>query len=268
MRVWTPGYHMPERWGKLPRSVWVTLARITGLVTMVAMLAMLSLPTPAQEPVPVTEHPETRVPPTVHVSARPIFRTAVVTSDLLNIRAAASSTSAILGSLPLGQRVTIVGDPVHGFLPMAYGGDRAWVAAAHLALGGTIIGGERWIDVDRDTATVTLREGSRVVATFRGTVGADRSRDGYYATAPGTFHVYSMTKELTGTSFAEGGYITDWVGFDPQRRNGFHSPIRDESGDERTVQAPTTKGCVRLTAEDAARLFAFSSIGMRVHIHD
>ena len=235
---------------------------------MVATLAMLPLPTPAQDPGPIAEQPDIHVPTTGHDETRRTSRMAVVTTDLLNIRESASPRSTILGSLPLGQRVTIVGDPVDGFVPVAYGGGRAWLAAAHLALGETIAGGERWIDVDRETATVRLLEGPRVVAIFQGTVGGDRSDDGYYATAPGTFHVYSMTKALTGTPFAEGGYITDWVGFDPQRRNGFHSPIRDESGIERPVQALTTKGCVRLTAEDAAHLFAFSAIGMRVHIHD
>ncbi len=142
------------------------------------------------------------------------------------------------------------------------------MAEAYLVPDDGMPGRERWIEVVRPRATVTLHEGTRVVATYKGVVGGDRSVNGYYATAPGTFQVYSMEKALTWTPFADDGYITDWVGFDPQRSNGFHSPIRDESGVENPVQAPVTKGCVHLTAEDAALVFSFSSIGMRVEIHD
>ncbi len=239
---------------------------LVGTMTALVFLP-LPVPSPAPDPGLAPERPDVRAAATEGDALR-VFPSAVVTTDLLNIRESASDTSTILGSLPPGQRVTIVGEPVDGFVPVPYGAGRAWLAAAFLAPDETMVGGERWIDVDRHTATVTLHEGSRVVATFPGTLGGDRSHDGFYATAPGTFHVYSMTNALTATPFAEDGYITDWVGFDPQRHNGFHSPVRDESGAEKPVQAPVTQGCVRLSAENAARVFAFSSIGMRVQIHD
>lgn len=265
MTPWRPGFPMPERWRRVPRAAWVALAGVTGLAAMVAALAFLSPLAPGTVGAPVV--------PDVFPSAsgRAPERTgrgAVVTTDVLNIREAASGTSSILGSVSRGQRVTIVGGPIDGFVPVAFGAVQAWVAEAYLAPETSFAGGERWIDVDRGTAAITLHDGGRVVATFHGTVGGDRSDDGYYATAPGTFHVYSMTKDLTWTPFADDGFITDWVGFDPARSNGFHSPIRDESGVEKPVQSPVTKGCVRLAAGDAARVFAFSSIGMRVEIRD
>lgn len=129
-------------------------------------------------------------------------------------------------------------------------------------------GFKRWIDVDRSTGIVTLFEGQDAVATYQGKIGKDPSVDGFYSTAIGTFHVYSMNRELTETPFAAGVYLTDWVGFDPERSNGFHSPVRDEWGNLQPVQNPTTLGCVRLDADAAVAVFEFSSIGMRVEIHD
>jgi uncharacterized protein YraI len=129
-------------------------------------------------------------------------------------------------------------------------------------------GGERWVEVDRSTALVTLHHGDSIVATYQGKIGRDPSVDGYYSTAVGTFHVFSMNKELTETPFVEGVYLTDWVGFDPERSNGFHSPVRDADGYVVNTQGAVTMGCVRLEAQAAESLFDFAFIGMRVEIHD
>lgn len=131
-----------------------------------------------------------------------------------------------------------------------------------------VAAGERWIDVNRSTAMITLYIGDQPQRSFRGKIGRDPSVDGFYSTAVGTFHVYSMQRELSGTPFVEDVYLSDWVGFDPVRKNGFHSPVREADGSERLTQNPTTMGCVRLTAGDAVSLFDFASIGMRVEIHD
>ncbi len=128
--------------------------------------------------------------------------------------------------------------------------------------------GERWVEVDRASALVTLHHGDTIVATYQGKIGRDPSVDGYYSTAVGTFHVFSMNKELTETPFVEGVYLTDWVGFDPERSNGFHSPVRDAEGKVVNTQGTVTMGCVRLEAHAAEELFAFAFIGMRVEIHD
>ncbi len=127
---------------------------------------------------------------------------------------------------------------------------------------------ERWIDIDRSVATVTLYEGEMAVATFTGRIGRDPSADGFYATAIGTYHVYSMTKGLAPTPFAEDAWLTDWVGFDPERKNGIHSPVRDAEGVEQAWQNPTTLGCVRLDSAAAVAVFDFAEIGMRVEVHE
>lgn len=127
---------------------------------------------------------------------------------------------------------------------------------------------ERWIDVNRSTATITLYVGEQPQRSFHGKIGRDPSVDGFYSTAVGTFHVYSMQRGLSGTPFVDDVYLSDWVGFDPVRKNGFHSPVREADGSERVTQNPTTMGCVRLTAGDAVSLFEFAALGMRVEIHD
>lgn len=128
--------------------------------------------------------------------------------------------------------------------------------------------GERWVDVDRSTALVTLYEGERIVAQFTGLIGKDPSPDGYYSTAVGTFQVHTMTRELAETPFAPGVYLTDFVGFDPVRSNGFHSPTRDANGNVVQTGGTATLGCVRLGENEARQMFDFAFIGMRVEIHD
>jgi len=127
---------------------------------------------------------------------------------------------------------------------------------------------ERWIDIDRSLATVTLYEGETAIASFQGKIGRDPAVDGFYSTAVGTYHVYSMNKGLSPTPFAEDTWLTDWVGFDPVRKNGIHSPVRDRDGNVKPWQNATTLGCVRLEAAAAETVFAFAEIGMRVEVHE
>lgn len=128
--------------------------------------------------------------------------------------------------------------------------------------------GERWIEVNRSTATVTLHEGDRVVAQYNALIGKDPSADGYYATAVGTFYVHVKERQLAETPFAPGVYLSDFVGFDPARSNGFHSPTRDKDGNIVQTGGTATLGCVRLGEDEAKFLFDFASIGTRVEIHD
>lgn len=128
--------------------------------------------------------------------------------------------------------------------------------------------GEKWIEVNRSTRTVTLHNGDIIVAEFDALIGKDLSPDGYYSTAVGTFHIWVMEPALAETPFAEGVYLTHFVGFDPDRSNGFHSPTRDASGNILHTGGQQTLGCVRLSEEDAMTLFDFAEIGMRVEVHD
>lgn len=128
--------------------------------------------------------------------------------------------------------------------------------------------GEHWIEVDRTNRTVTLHNGEIIVARFDALIGKDLSPDGYYSTAVGTHYVHVKEKSLVETPFADGVYLTDFVGFDAKRSNGFHSPTRDEFGNVVVTGGTQTLGCVRLAEEDAVMLFDFAYIGMRVEVHD
>jgi hypothetical protein len=231
-----------------------------------------------------------------------------VNADALNVRDAPSISATILDVLPLGTRVSLLGEAENGFLPVSHAGNRAWVAEAYVSRvqqvsdttgsrlpvvraaepddgGGDSVlvrptappvsaqvqelaTGEHWIDVNRTTATVTLYIGTTAQAQYAARIGWDDSPDGFYATAIGTYHVFTMNPGLSSTPFVDDVYMTEFVGFDPVRHNGFHSPIRNADGSIRELQNPTTLGCVRLDEAGAAAVYAFASIGMRVEIHD
>jgi len=225
---------------------------------------------------------------------------AAVATDTLNLRAAPTLDAPIVAVLASGERVEVVGDAQHGFSPVRYKGSNGWLAVEYLSFGDQAVQGgpaavsaatvddlddtglnqpalhaeepsappERWIRIDRSDATVTLYEGETAIAVFAGRIGRDRSADGFYSTAVGTYHVYSMNKGLAPTPFAEDTYLSDWVGFDPLRHNGIHSPVRNVDGSVREWQNATTLGCVRLSAEDAVAVFAFAEIGMRVVVRE
>lgn len=142
------------------------------------------------------------------------------------------------------------------------------VAAQSMPMSAAPQPGEKWIEVNRTTRTVTLHNGEIVVAHFPALIGKNLSPDGYYSTATGTYYVHVKEKALVETPFAEGVYLTDFVGFDPHRSNGFHSPVRDEFGNVIHTGGTSTLGCVRLAEEDAVFLFNFAAIGMRVEVHD
>lgn len=128
--------------------------------------------------------------------------------------------------------------------------------------------GEHWIEVDRSDRLVMLHAGHEVVATYGAKLGRDPSPDGFYSTAVGTYFVFSMSDDLSDTPFAEGVYLDNWVGFDPERKNGFHSPVLDAYGNENPQQNPSTFGCVRLDAPSAEAVYSFAAIGMRVEVHE
>jgi hypothetical protein len=126
-------------------------------------------------------------------------------------------------------------------------------------------GGERWMDVDRSSGMVTLYEGD--TAVFQAWAALSRSQgEDYYATASGTYYVYAMNADLTYTEFAD-AYITHWVGFDPDRRNGFHSWVKDANGSYLPGVPGYSGGCVMLATENAAVVYDFAYIGMRVEVH-
>lgn len=199
---------------------------------------------------------------------------ATVATDGLNLRAKPSTDADILVMMNLGDRVEVVRGPSeNGWYKVWYEQYVGWAHGKYLAFGDVNLGGgggggsgENWIDIDRTTQTVSLMSGNSVVASYWAALGWDTSDDGYYATANGTYYVYSMDASL---SWSEPGqvYFMYWVGFDPDRANGFHSYSMDENGNVIPGGDGPTGGCPALSPKAAAHLYDFAFIGMRVEVH-
>lgn len=183
--------------------------------------------------------------------------------------------------------VDILFGPYEGMYQIRYYGTDGWVWADYLNIGGETavtndgMGGtgteteapaqapdteEHWIDVDRTRGLVTLMVGNTEVNSFWASMGYDTSADGFYSTAIGTYHVYNKDSALTYTPYAK-NYITDWVGFDPDRYNGFHSYTKDKNGDIVPNGGGLTGGCVALAPGEIDIVFDFAYVGMRVEVH-
>jgi lipoprotein-anchoring transpeptidase ErfK/SrfK len=123
---------------------------------------------------------------------------------------------------------------------------------------------ERWIEVSLSDQLVRLCEGSQMAGEYLAATGtADRSET---TTFPGLFMVHNKNKGPVYLSQFD-VYISDWVGFDQEHANGFHSLPKDKIGrvlDDRLGQ-PVSHGCVR-TAQSAA-VYDFAAIGMKVWVH-
>jgi hypothetical protein len=124
----------------------------------------------------------------------------------------------------------------------------------------------RWIDVDLTKLEVQLMDGRTVVRTIGPVaVGEEIDTGAYESTRTGLFHVYVKTADLTYDPPYE-TYISDWVGFDPELANGFHSFLKDAQGN---VVDPSTgrvsNGCIR--SGEATVIYDFAEIGMPVLVH-
>jgi len=123
---------------------------------------------------------------------------------------------------------------------------------------------ERWIEVSLSDQLVRLCEGSQIAREYQAATGAaDRPET---TTFPGLFAVHNKNKGPVYLSQFD-VYVTDWVGFDQEHANGFHSLPKDKIGrvlDDRLGQ-PVSHGCVR-TAQSAA-VYDFAVIGMKVWVH-
>ena len=124
----------------------------------------------------------------------------------------------------------------------------------------------RWIDVDVTRFVVRLMDGTAVTREIAPVaVGALVDTGDYASTQTGLFHVYNKAEALAWDAPYQ-TYISHWVGFDPDKANGFHSFLKDETG--KVVDASTgrvSNGCIRTGAEDA--IFAFAEVGMPVYVH-
>ena len=201
---------------------------------------------------------------------------AYVATDVLNVRDAPSTDGAVLEALLWGEDVKIVAGPTEdGWFQVVNRKTTGWVAGEYLSWqpvgafdgsDGVGAGGGRGIDVDRSSGTVTLYDGGEAVASYVAALGWDLTDDGYYATANGTYEIFAMEDELTWSEPAQ-VYLTQWVAFDPDRANGFHSFSMDEDGNVTAGLGTPTGGCVALAPGEAAELFAFAEISMTVEVH-
>ena len=113
---------------------------------------------------------------------------------------------------------------------------------------------------------VQLMEGSTVLRTIGPVaVGAEIDTGSYESTQTGLFYVNVKTADLTYDA-PYNTYISHWIGFDPDRDNGFHSLLKDASGN--VVDASTgrvSNGCIRSAEVD--KIFDFAELGMPVLVH-
>jgi len=189
-----------------------------------------------------------------------------VATGALNVRVDADPGANVIGIAGQGDALNVVGDAVGGFYPVSYAGTTGWVSAEFLSWSPVGGGSERWISVDRSSSTISLMVGNEPIATYPAMMGMDNSEDGYYATALGTYYVFVKNADLTYTKYAK-GYITYWVGFDPERSNGFHSWLLDRNGYFLDGGDGLTGGCVSLEPGLAEIVYEFATLGMRVEVH-
>lgn len=96
-------------------------------------------------------------------------------------------------------------------------------------------------------------------------VGAQIDTGAYESTQTGLFRVYNKIAGLTYDAPYD-TYIDWWVGFDPDKANGFHSFLLDEKGNVAVAATGRiSNGCIR-TPEPKA-LFEFAEVGMPVFVH-
>lgn len=200
-----------------------------------------------------------------------------IATDVLNLREEPGTWASILDQMWDGEYVGVLDGPTEdGWYLIEYQGSRGWAYGAYLSVNGSIgwggggaggsSGGERWVDVNRSSGLVTLYEGSTAVDSYYASLGWDTSSSGFYSTAIGTYYVYSKHAGISWTEWGQ-AYIKYWVGFDPQRYNGFHSYSLDAYGNVLPNGDGATGGCVALPLWSAAIVYDWLSIGSRVEVH-
>ena len=124
----------------------------------------------------------------------------------------------------------------------------------------------RWIDVDVTNYVVRLMDGGTVLQELAPVgVGVAIDTGDYVSTQTGLFYVHTKDERLVYDAPYD-TYISHWVGFDPEKDNGFHSFLKDQAGV--VVDASTgrvSNGCIRVG--DIEALFAYAELGMPVWVH-
>jgi hypothetical protein len=191
-----------------------------------------------------------------------------IDTDELNLRDEPGTYGAVLTKMWQDEEVEVLDGPTEdGWYYVNYDGTEGWAYGGYLALDGVGGGsGERWIDVNRSSERVSLMDGDIVIASYWAAMGYDNSDDGYFATATGTYYVYDKYAPLNWSDSGQ-VYFQYWVGFDPDRTNGFHTWSMDSEGYLIEGSDGPTGGCVALEPSKAQVVYDFAEYGMRVEVH-
>src|SRR5574340_263464 len=119
---------------------------------------------------------------------------------------------------------------------------------------------DSWIEVVLAQQVLRLHEGSEIVGEYAAASGAAD-----YPTPPGLYRVQMMEKGPIEN--VPGVWVSDILIFHFGKDIGIHSMPMDADGNvlDPTLGQPATGGCVRVG--DAATVFEFAELGMRVWIH-
>lgn len=124
----------------------------------------------------------------------------------------------------------------------------------------TITGGDKWIEVDLSSQTVTLYTGNTPVATFLASTGTAAT-----PTAIGEGRIYAKypMQTMTGTINGEYYYVPNipWVSYF-YGGEAFHGTYWHSN-----FGHPMSHGCVNLSIPNAKTLYDFAPIGTRVIVH-
>jgi hypothetical protein len=202
-----------------------------------------------------------------------------IATDELNLRDGPGTWANVIDHMWNGELITVLDGPTgDNWYYVDYYGEVGWAYGGYLSINGVDgaeadgVGSsaapepEHWIDIDRGGGTVTLYIGDTPVNSFYAVMSRDQSAGGFYATAIGTYHVFSKYRGLSWTEWGQ-TFIEDWVGFDPERDNGFHSYSMDGGGNVLPDGDALTGGCVATEPSDARVIYDFAQLGMRVRVH-
>jgi len=175
---------------------------------------------------------------------------------------------AWVGSIRRFVVVTVAGPSTSGFTFVRWGDQAGYTYDTALTTTDAPLtdpNSEFWADANRATLKVNLMIGTDSVAEFDCRMSSDTG-DGFYSTAPGSYHIYELVEGLQYTPYAN-AYIMYWGGFDPNRYNGFHSWTMDANGYVIDGGWGNTAGCIATAPADAKVIYRFLRIGMRTEIH-
>jgi hypothetical protein len=127
----------------------------------------------------------------------------------------------------------------------------------------------KWIDLNLNDGFLRLMEGRKMIKALPAAwgYGVTGTESDYFSTAPGTYFIYSRYDYRWYDAVYSQRWIYSFIGFDPERANGFHSFLYDAKGNVTDNRlGAVSHGCIRV--EDWRAVYDFSAIGMIVVVHN